>query len=210
MLNMVEGPRPIVIPNRHQVKERLMELAHITHAKLISCFPDDAKMSIALDCWTSPDQKPFMAVTGYFITDDFQHHEILLAFPHVPGAHTGERLAKIVLEVLAKHHLSRRILGITTDNASNNGTLFQAMTKALKTQLDDNRAIQNAALDDDLLGLVDSQHHLPCLAHVIQLAVKAFLQKLNIEATNDDPNLSWEDGEERIREKGLLQTFEKV
>ena len=68
---MVKGSRPITILNRHQLKERLMELAYITHAKLISCFPDDAKISIALDCWTSPDQKPFIAITGYFILDDF-------------------------------------------------------------------------------------------------------------------------------------------
>jgi hypothetical protein len=210
MLNMVKSSHPIIIPNRLQLKERLIQLSYITHTKLISCFPDDAKMSIALDCWTSPDQKPFMAITGYFISDNFQHHEILLAFPHVPGSHTGENLAKVVLDVLARHNLSRRILAITTDNASNNGTLFQVMTKALKEQLNDNQAIQNAALDQDLLDLVESQHHLPCLAHVIQLAVKAFLQTLKIEATNDAPDINWEDGEERVRETGLLGTLQKV
>jgi hypothetical protein len=211
MLNMVKGSRPIVIPNRLQLKERLMELAHITHASLISTFPDDAKMSIALDCWTSPDQKPFMAITGYFISDDFQHHEILLGFSHVPGTHSGENLAKIVLSVLAKHNLSRRILAITTDNASNNGTLFHSVTKVLKAQLDNDQVIQNEALDHDLLDLIESQHHLPCLAHVIQLAVKAFLQKLKIEATNNNnQDIEWEDGEETIRERGLLGTLEKV
>jgi hypothetical protein len=32
--------------------------------------PSGAKLSLALDCWTSPFRQAFMAITGYFLDED--------------------------------------------------------------------------------------------------------------------------------------------
>ena len=95
-----------------------MNLACTSQKKTMEALPSDSKVSIALDCWTSPDKKPFIAITGYFITEDFHYHEILLGFVPLSGAHTGEQLAEVVLDVLKQHNLLYRVLGITTDNVS--------------------------------------------------------------------------------------------
>jgi hypothetical protein len=212
MLNMVAGPGlNLSVPGRNEVKSRLMELAASTHQELLASLLSDAKVSIALDCWTSPDQKPFMAITGYWICPEFRYHEVLLGFPPVPGEHTGERLALVVMEVLEKHELSHRILGITTDNATNNGTMFTKLTAMLKEQLEQrNNQMLTFSFDPDFRRLLESQHHLPCLAHVIQLAVTAFLRTLSIQAHNDEPTAEWDDKDHEIKEKGLLRTMEKV
>ena len=81
-------------------------------------FPEHGKISIALDCWTSPDKKSFIAIIGYFITEDFHYYEILLGFVPLSDAHTGEWLAEVVLDMLKQHNLLYRVLGITTDNVS--------------------------------------------------------------------------------------------
>jgi len=39
--------------------------------------PSNAKLSIALDCWTSPFRQAFMAVTGYFLDSEWNYREIL-------------------------------------------------------------------------------------------------------------------------------------
>lgn len=119
MLHMIAGPNShIAIPNRNRIRERLVELSLESQHKLIVEIPEDVKVSIALDCWTSPDQKPFMAITGYFITEDFHYREVLLGFPPVPGSHTGSNLAEIVIQTIKRHGLCHRILGMTTDNVS--------------------------------------------------------------------------------------------
>ena len=77
-----------------------MELAESSQYTIIESFPEHGKILITLDCWTSPDKKSFIAITGYFITKDFHYHEILLGFVPLSGAHTGEQLAEVVLDVL--------------------------------------------------------------------------------------------------------------
>ena len=77
-----------------------MKLAESSQYTIIESFPEHGKILIALDCWTSPNKKPFIVITGYFITKDFHYHEILLGFVPLSGAYTGEWLAEVVLDML--------------------------------------------------------------------------------------------------------------
>ncbi|KAE8306234.1 hypothetical protein BDV41DRAFT_583496 [Aspergillus transmontanensis] len=112
-----------------------------------------------------------------------EYHEILLGFRSVSGTYEDESLADIVLEVLHRHNLAHWILRITTDNASNNGTMFSILTAKLKAQLPQ---FQDTLIDYELLKIIKTQHHIPCLAHVIQLAATALLRKLSLETPNDE------------------------
>ena len=67
------------------------------------------------------------------------------------------------------------------------------------------------AMDSGLQAILSTPHHLPCLTHVIQLAVNAFLRELKIDAQNDDViGIRWNDDDKNLREKGLIRTLEKV
>ena len=57
-----------------------MDLSKITHSKALEALPPDGKISLALDCWTSQDQKPFLAIVGYFVSKEYKFHEVLLGF----------------------------------------------------------------------------------------------------------------------------------
>ena len=87
-------------------------------------FSETGKISIALNCWISSDQKSFMTITGYFITEDFYFQKVLLDFALISDIHTDEWLASVVLNMLNKHNLFYRVLEITTDNVhqSNHNT----------------------------------------------------------------------------------------
>jgi len=92
----------------------------------------------------------------------------------VTGQHTGARLAIHLKNVLDCCELTDgRLLGITTDNASSN----YSMTRELQSTLEAS-GIEWPAL----------RNHIPCLAHVIQLALGAFMSSLGVKGRTK----SWE------------------
>lgn len=199
------------IPGRNQIRSRLLELSSVTSEHILDYFPPDSRMSIALDCWTSPHQKPFMAITGYFIDSDWNYQEILLGFPPLQGDHSGKELARVVASTIRKFQLGSRILGITTDNASNNTTMFAELTQILKDELNnEHSSLLSTAVDPNFAAVLRSAHHIPCLTHVIQLSVKAFLDELRITPKNDNVQFSWDKSESRVKQKGIIGTLEKV
>ena len=147
-----------------------MDLSKITYSKALEALSPDDKISLALDCWTSQDQKPFLIIVGYFVSKEYKFHEVLLGFQYIKGSHEGAHLADIMIDILNEHNLCSHVLAITTDNTSNNWTLMGAVVGRLNNSFNLNHS------------LVDQPHHLPCLAHVIQITVHAFLQHLNIES----------------------------
>jgi len=92
----------------------------------------------------------------------------------VKGQHTGARLAVHLKDVLERFELTdSRLLGITTDNASSN----YSMTRELQSTLEAS-GIEWPAL----------RNHIPCMAHVIQLALGAFMSSLGVKCRTK----SWE------------------
>jgi len=83
------------------------------------------------------------------------------------GQHTGARLATHLNEVLDCFELTDgRMIAITTDNASSN----YSMTRELQSSLQAS-GIELAALTN----------HIPCMAHVIQLTLDAFMSSLGVK-----------------------------
>jgi hypothetical protein len=64
-----------------------------------------------------------MAVTGYFLDQDWNYCEVLLGFEPLDGPHSGARLSETVIKILQQHNIMKRVLSVTTDNASNNNTM---------------------------------------------------------------------------------------
>ena len=91
----------------------------------------NGKLSIVLDCWTLLFNQAFMAVTGYFIDQEWNYHEILLGFEPLYVMHNRGNLSLVLLKVLQEHEISNYILLITTDNASNNRTLIASLQESI-------------------------------------------------------------------------------
>ncbi|KAJ5661424.1 uncharacterized protein N7477_009040 [Penicillium maclennaniae] len=101
-----------------------------------------------------------MAITGYFIDLNWQYREILLGFEHLHGTHSGLNLSVVLWDVLRKHQIEDRVLAVTTDNASNNSTLVSNLQDSVQSLATDFRP---------------AVIRVPCVAHVIQLALKHLL-----------------------------------
>jgi len=95
-----------------------------------TCLPAAGNISLAADTWTSPNKLAFLAIVAYWISDSWQMQEVLIGFEEIRGSHTGANMAGIINDVLARYGIQDRILGFTTDSASNNRTLTEALNNA--------------------------------------------------------------------------------
>jgi hypothetical protein len=89
-------------------------------------------------------------------------------------------MANVLYNVLERFNITKRLLCITTDNAGNNGTMRKELEELLN----------NLDINNDWSS---ESTKIPCLAHVIQLVVKAILGAFDIklietEYSDDDIN----------------------
>lgn len=119
-----------------------------------------------------------MAITGYFVDIDWVYREVLLGFKPLRGAHTGANLSNVLLETLTDHDLEARLFGLTTDNASNNKTLFDSLQQGLSD------------------GVIIVR--IPCLAHVIQLSLNQLLDRIKAVPLNDSAETKWTEKQSRL------------
>jgi hypothetical protein len=124
-------------------------------------------ISIGADVWTSPNQLPFMGITGHWITDDWKLSSALIGFEYVEGEHSGSHLADFIINVLDRYEIADRLLAVTTDNASNNDTLVKTL---------EDRLGPGADRDPQLKSVFQSSWcHVRCFAHVINLVCKTLM-----------------------------------
>ena len=75
-------------------------------------------------------------------------------------------MVRLVNDVLIKYNLKEHLFAITTDNASNNKTLYQHVASICST--------------------FEQGYHVPFLANIIHLAVKELLTNINSYASSKD------------------------
>jgi hypothetical protein len=115
------------LPLAKTLRRRLRDAVHCQQELQLQDLPEDAKVSLALDCWTSPFQQAFMAITVYFIDKDWNYREMFLGFEPLHGPYTGNNLSDVLHRLLEDRKLLDRIFSVTTDNATNNDTMIRAL-----------------------------------------------------------------------------------
>ncbi|KAJ5120790.1 uncharacterized protein N7515_010178 [Penicillium bovifimosum] len=168
------APSPSNIPSADTVRRRLSARVKDRQQDTLRMLPEHAKMSVALDCWTSPFGHAFMAITGHFIDADWVYREVLLGFKPLHGTHSGTNLSSVLMKTLTEYGIKHRVFGLTTDNASNNKTLIDTLQQSLPNDINIIR--------------------IPCLAHVIQLSLNQLLDRLKAVPLNDATEI-WTDSQ---------------
>ncbi|CAI5967422.1 unnamed protein product [Closterium sp. NIES-64] len=116
------------------------------------------RVSFTIDMWSAPNNRAWLVVTGHWIDENYQLRTMVFEFREIHGRHTGKQMARVVEETVVQWGLETRCLGFTSDNASSNTAAFRWMSEEGGGQC-----------------FFNSRMHFRCLAHVINLAVKAAL-----------------------------------
>jgi len=93
--------------------------------------------------------------------------EVLIGFEEIRGSHTGANMAGIINNVIARYGIQDRILGFTTNRASNNQMLTEALHNAW------------SLLSVEWCQL---ENHIPCMAHGVQLILGAFMSSIKVKS----------------------------
>lgn len=182
LLNLLySGPGTLALPSAKTLRRRLRDAVTVQQESQLLDLPEDAKVSLALDCWTSPFQQAFMAITVYFIDKAWNYREMLLGFEPLHGPHTGINLSDVLHQLLKERKLLDRIFSVTTDNATNNETLI--------------RALQEKLISTGAIGSRESIVRVPCMAHVIQLCLKQLLGHIRAAPKNKEVKTFWSDSQ---------------
>lgn len=107
----------------------------------------------ALHTTLSSTQIPFLGITGHYIEGrNWEYRSILLGFERLRGSYTADSLSHVSLSVFQRFQLTKHVRAITTDNASTNTKMLQLLEKSLPS-------------------FKAKDHHIRCMAHIINLAV---------------------------------------
>lgn len=189
----------INLPSARTARRYLDTTVQEQQKKVLERLPDESRLSIALDCWTSPFSQAFMAITGYFLDQDWEYCEVLLGFEPLYGSHAGSNLSVTVFQILQEHSIADRVLSITTDNATNNNTMMTSIHDVIQSQ-----GLSNTSL-----------FRIPCIAHVIQLSLNQLLGKMKANPVNDEVEIEWSNERthslhSRRPTKEIVDTLNKV
>jgi hypothetical protein len=111
-----------------------------------------------------------------------EHYQRCISFIKINGSHSGENLATIINTTLIKYSIRQKLLSITADNAYNN-TLCHHLLQMLSKHFDDHLAEFPIRSSTMRFKGEDSQVH--CLAHILNLIVKAILESLGSSTHKD-------------------------
>jgi hypothetical protein len=108
-------------------------------------------------------------------------------------------LARETLAVLKRFNLKRKLVAITSDNASNNLTLCRQLYKLLSKDFTANISVANSLYDPrELIQFKGEKSFVRCLAHVLNLVAKAILKALNTGSYKDIKKLIYKIAKKRI------------
>jgi hypothetical protein len=159
-----------IVPSAKTIREEAVRMYAREAARVTDRLRNvNGKISLTLDCWTSPNSKAFLGITAHYIDDTWVPRSLVLDFAHLPGMHTGKHLCDSLVGTCEKFGILGKILSITTDNASNIGSLLSCFSDACR---------ERGVLFDE------KQQHMRCMAHVANLAVQAFLRELRADASH--------------------------
>ena len=92
-----------------------------------------SKIHISFDGWTTKGGKRgFLGIVAHYVDSQGNIIDLPIALPQLTGAHTGERIAEIVLETLRQFNVDLDRIGyFVLDNARNNDAAVDAIARTV-------------------------------------------------------------------------------
>ena len=110
-------------------------------------------VALTSDVWSGRAKQDYVSVVAHYVDKDWTMQKRILGFRLLDDRHTGANIAERVLNVIAEWDLTTKVVSITLDNASNNGTAI-------------------TVIRDRLSGYHEELIHQRCACHILNLMVQ--------------------------------------
>lgn len=142
---------------------------------------NSSKISFSHDIWTGVNTKSFLAIVATFVDENFCVRTVLVGFKEI-ARHSGNNIAQIFWNVVEEYEIEDKLGFITTDNAAANDVFFRELGKRWSVKNPEELDVR-------------------CLAHIINLVVKAFLNEKDDEEQELTKKRVTKETEEKLLEK---------
>lgn len=132
-----------------------------------------SRCSLVIDGWTSANQLAFQGVIIRFIDRNWILFNIPIDVTPLSGPHNGANIADALYKVLQEYEITSKVLSITTDNATNMDTFFDAFQVMLEEKL-------GVPFDKE-------NQRIRCLAHIVNLCAKDIMR--NVDETESTKSI---------------------
>ena len=137
-----------------------------------------------------------MSFIMFFIDRNWKFFEMLLNFEYIRKKHDEKNLIDIVWSIVFFHRIQHKLMIITTNNTSNNDTLFFDLMNNFQNR--NSNSIMNVDFEHENFENIDTKSiHLFCLIHVIQLTLQILLNSIKIKSINEKFQKIWSKQNER-------------
>lgn len=120
----------------------------------------EGQVHLSFDLWTSPNSLALLGVVGHWMSKDKHLQTTLLGLRRLQGAHSGENMSAVVLDVVKNFRIQTRLGYFVLDNAETNDTCVKSLSDHI---------------DLPVLSGQPFSRRLRCFGHILNLVVKAFL-----------------------------------
>ncbi|TFY77500.1 hypothetical protein EWM64_g6510 [Hericium alpestre] len=124
------------------------------------------RISLTCDCWQASNVDAYFAVTAHWIEEDahgtWQLQAGIIGFTRLNSAHTGLRLGQALFKVVLHVSIAHKVGHVSCDNASNNGSMMTEFARLIRKET-------GKPFDA-------KDHHIRCLAHVVNLATQVLIR----------------------------------
>ncbi|KAJ6440261.1 putative AC transposase [Purpureocillium lavendulum] len=123
---------------------------------------------IAMDVWSSPQRKAYIAVHAQWVDEGYSPRKALLGLPNLRRSHAGAAMAPYLMRIIRRYSLAHRIGYFTGDNDTKNDTCLRQLAVDLS---------QEYGISFDPVS-----SRTRCAGHIINLSLQAFLFATSEEA----------------------------
>ncbi|KAJ3454150.1 hypothetical protein MRS44_018044 [Fusarium solani] len=116
---------------------------------------------IAMDVWSSPQRKAYIAVHAQWVDEAYKPRKALLGLPNLRRSHAGAAMAPHLMTIIRQYNLAHRIGYFTGDNDAKNDTCLRQLAVELSQEYG--------------LTLDPVSSRTRCAGHIINLSLQAFL-----------------------------------
>ncbi len=116
---------------------------------------------IAMDVWSSPQRKAYVAVHAQWVDEGYNPRKALLGLPNLRRSHAGAAMAPHLMKIIRRYSLAHRIGYFTGDNDTKNDTCLRQLALDLS---------QEYGISFDPVS-----SRTRCAGHIINLSLQAFL-----------------------------------
>jgi hypothetical protein len=107
-----------------------------------------------------------MSITAHFIDENFKIQNVLIDFSLIPYPHGGQQIMEKLREIITEFKIEKKLIALTSDNASNNIKAFKILKNWLK----------NYSSEEII--------HFRCFAHIINLSIRGGIEVFKKDLEN--------------------------